>query len=150
MKRIADHSGILEDDSKYVCRLLEEWQPRSFQISEKEHEQDLQSWLQKHLPDVPIVAQYGIAKGKADLVIEDSHLIELKLAFNSDDLSEFDRCLGQLERYRQKWVKKDRGPVYLVVVGESEAEFREMLHQAFKNLNPGFFGGQFFLIEKNG
>lgn len=148
MKRIPDHSGTFESDSECVRRFLGDWKPRSLQLSEKEHEQDLQAWLQKCLPEVPIVAQYGIAKGKADLVIEDKHVIELKLAFADDCVAEFDRCIGQMERYLQKWVKKDQGPVYLVVVGKSNSEFRDMLHQAIKHMNGDFVFDRFFLIEK--
>lgn len=132
LKRISDHSNLLEDDYDCVRRLLEGWKPRAFDLSEKAQEKDLQEWLHSKLPDVPIVPQYGIAKGKADLVIQDEHVIELKLAFTDDSIAEFDRCIGQLERYRQKWVNKDRGFVYLVVVGKSGTEFRDMLNQAIE------------------
>ncbi len=64
MKRIESHTNFLEGESDCVLRFLKKWQPRSFQLTEKEHEQDLQKWLEECLPDVPIVAQYGIAKGK--------------------------------------------------------------------------------------
>ena len=150
MKRIDNHTDVFESDSERVLESLEKWKPRSFQMTEKQHEQDLQKWLEECLLGVPIVAQYGIAKGKADLVIQDSHVIELKLGFTDENLAEFDRCIGQLERYRQKWVNHDRGPVYLVVVGKSETEFRHMLHEAFEQLNRGFVNQWFFLVEKQG
>ena len=102
---------------------------------------------------MPVLAQYGIAKGKADLVIEDSHVIELKLGFDESSVAEFDRCIGQLERYRQKWVKPERGLVYLVVVGESDPEFRALLHTWFEETNSAFLSTilsspPFNLIEK--
>jgi hypothetical protein len=50
----------------------------------------------------------------------------LKLGFT--DVLEFDRCIGQMERYYQGWMKKDRGPFYLVVVGESDPDLRDILH----------------------
>lgn len=130
MKRINDHSGFFEDDGGCILRLLKEWEPQSFTGSEKEQEMDLLAWLKKKLPDVPMVAQYGIAKGKADIVVQDTHLIELKLGLV--DIAEFQRCLGQLEIYRQKWTCKNRGPVYLVIVGESDVEFRDVLHAWLK------------------
>jgi hypothetical protein len=149
MKRIADHTRVLENDADLVDRLLREWQPRAFTLSEKEHELDLLAWLRKNLTDVPIIAQYGIAKGKADIVIEDSHVIELKLRFSDADVAEFDRCVGQLERYRQKWVNKARGPVYLVIVGESDTEFRDLLHTWFEEANARYFTqSPFHLVEK--
>lgn len=139
----------MEHESDCVLRLLLEWQPSAAGLSEKAYEQELQAWLTNKLPDVPIVAQYGIAKGKADLVIQDAYVIELKLAFTDDTLPEFDRCIGQMERYRQKWVDKERGEVYLVIVGKSESEFRDMIHKAVKNLNLNYFSGNYFhLVEK--
>jgi len=139
----------MEHESDCVLRLLLEWQPSAAGLSEKAYEQELQAWLTGKLPDVPIVAQYGIAKGKADLVIQDAYVIELKLAFTDDTLPEFDRCIGQMERYRQKWVDKERGEVYLVIVGKSESEFRDMIHKAIKSLNLNYFSGSYFhLVEK--
>lgn len=153
MKRIHHHTGLFQSDTDYVLRALELWKPTSFTLPEKPLEQELQAWLRKCLPDVPILAQYGIAKGKADLVIQDSHVIELKLGFDESSVSEFDRCIGQLERYRQKWVKAERGSVYLVVVGESDPEFRALLHTWFKETNSAFLSTilsspPFHLIEK--
>lgn len=153
MKKISNYTQFLEDDHQCIESLLKKWQPSGFGLSEKQYEQQLQAWLQVQLPDVPIVAQYGIAKGKADLVIQDSHVIELKLAFESDSVAEFDRCIGQMERYKQKWVKKGVGPAYLVVVGDSDPEFRSLLHKWFEEVNSSltdafFEKPRFYLIEK--
>jgi len=150
MKTISTHTGLLETETECVLRLLNKWQPSAAVLSEKAHEQELQAWLNTQLPDVPIVAQYGIAKGKADLVIQDSHVIELKLAFTDETLGEFDRCIGQMERYRQKWVDKERGKVYLVIVGKSDSEFRDMIHKAVHRLNEPYIGTYFYIVEKLG
>lgn len=149
MKRVVDYCEPFDDQKNFIENLLKQWRPTSFELTEKEQEQALMAWLQQQLPDVPIVAQYGIAKGKADLVIQDTFVIELKLAFTDDSLAEFDRCIGQLERYRQKWVTPDRGPIFLVVVGKSGPEFRDMLHKAVAKMDGEFFGKWFFLIEKH-
>lgn len=156
MKRIKHYASIWDGEGEHLLKLLQEWQPESFDLSEKAHENALKHWLASKLPEVPIAAQYGIAKGKADLVIQDHFVIELKLAFDEDKVGEFDRCLGQLERYRQKWVLKDRGPVFLVVVGAMSPDYREMLHVAVKRLNSEFEeighfdrGEQFFIVEKS-
>jgi hypothetical protein len=139
----------MEHPSDFVLRVLLEWQPSAAGLSEKAYEQDLQAWLSGKLPDVPIVAQYGIAKGKADLVIDDSYIIELKLAFTDETLPEFDRCIGQLERYRQKWVDNERGWVYLVIVGKSDSEFRSMIHKAIDRYNQQYVLSNYFhLVEK--
>lgn len=150
MKRLADHAGLLETDESMLTRFLdEEWQPDWKLIDEKSHEESLLAWLQFQFRDVPILSQYGIAKGKADIVIEDKFVIELKLGFGRESVAEFDRCIGQLERYKQKWVKPDRGPIYLVVVGDSDAEFRDLLHTWFRETNDTFsFSSPFHLVEK--
>lgn len=149
MKKITDYTNFMEHQSDCVLRLLLEWQPSAASLSEKTYEQELQAWLNSKLPDVPIVAQYGIAKGKADLVIDDSYIIELKLAFTDDTLPEFDRCIGQLERYRQKWVDNERGRVYLVIVGKSDSEFRNMIHKAIERFNKAYVTSNYFhLVEK--
>jgi len=138
MKRLSDYTGLLQGDQDFVFRLLHKWEPQTTDISEKDHETALIGWLRKWLEDVPMITQYGIARGKADIVIEDRHLIELKLGFSADNPAEFQRCLGQLETYRQKWVDKDRGPVYLLIVGESDTEFRDILHTWFKHTNAQY------------
>jgi|GEM_PF-2251073 len=153
MKSLSDYAGIFGDAHSHLEKLLKQWVPSGPDLTEKQYEHELLIWLQTSLSHVPIIAQYGIAKGKADLVIQDSHVIELKLAFKADSVAEFDRCIGQMERYKQKWVKKNRGPVYLVVVGESDSEFRSLLHTWFKEVNPStldlcFQKPEFYLIEK--
>jgi hypothetical protein len=149
MKTIANYTNFMEHPSDCVLRLLLEWQPSAAGLSEKAYEQELQTWLNEKLRDVPIVAQYGIAKGKADLAIDDSYIIELKLAFTDETLGEFDRCIGQLERYRQKWVDNERGRVYLVIVGKSDSEFRNMIHKAIERFNqPYVLSNYFYLVEK--
>ena|SRR5579883_2459452 len=147
MKRINDHTGLLETDSQLLGCILANWRPRAFTLDERTHEQDLFAALRLALPDVPMTTQHGLAKGRADIVIEDAHVIELKLGFK--DCNEFDRCIGQMERYYQRWVKKDRGPFYLIVVGESDADLRDMLHVWFEEANGRFFSrSPFHLIEK--
>ena len=44
-----------------------------------------------------------------------------------------------MEGYYQRWVKKDRGLFYLVVVGDSDPDFRDMLHVWFEEANGRFF-----------
>ncbi len=147
MKRINDHTGLLETESELLNAILANWQPKAFDLDEKDHEGDMFATLRRALPDVPMTTQHGLAKGRADIVIEDSHVIEVKLGLT--DVLEFDRCIGQMERYYQRWVKKDRGPFHLVVVGESDPDLRDMLHVWFEEANARFLTwSPFHLIEK--
>ena len=147
MKRISDYSKSWENDVTCVHRVLYEWHPQSFALSEPEQQKDLQIWLQRNLPEVPI-AQSEIETDTPDLVIEDYHIIQVKLGFTEESRAECYRCIGQLECYRQKWVDAKHGVVYLVVVGESQAEFHEMIHKSIELLNQGHIGRYFFLVEK--
>jgi hypothetical protein len=151
MKRIKDYLSFFATEAEGVLELLNEWVPSGFTSDEKTYEIELYEYLKRRLPDVPISTQYGIAKGKADLVIQDSHLLELKLGLT--DVGELDRCIGQLERYRQKWIEKDMGPVYLVIVGESDPEFRDVLMTWLAKANTlsslsSFSAESFNFIEK--
>jgi hypothetical protein len=145
-KRITNYARLLEDDAAVIRRLIDEWQPTRPGLLEKEYEQELFSWLIAQLPDVPMIAQYGIAKGKADIVIQDQHVIELKLGFS--DVCELDRCIGQLERYRLKWVDPQRGPVYLIILGSSDPEMRDVLYQWFARTSNSMWFTWFHVSEK--
>ena len=47
-------------------------------------------------------------------------------------------------------MKAERGPVYLVVVGNSDPEFRDLLHTWFREANAAFLlSSPFYLIEKH-
>ncbi|MGC3958063.1 MAG: hypothetical protein QM813_09035 [Verrucomicrobiota bacterium] len=94
MKRLNDHTGLLETESERLHTIFTDWQPRAFNLDEKDHEADLFAALRRALPDVPMTTQHGLAKGRADIVIEDSHVIEVKLGLT--DVLEFDRCIGQI------------------------------------------------------
>lgn len=147
MKRLNDHTGFLESEAERLHSILADWQPRAFDLDEKDHEADLFAHLRRALPDIPMTTQHGLAKGRADIVIEDSHVIEVKLGLT--DVLEFDRCIGQMERYYQRWVKKNRGPFHLIVVGESAPDLRDMLHVWFEEANARFLTwSPFHLIEK--
>ena len=141
-KRIADYANLLEGDDEVIERLLQEWDPSVPNPSEN----DLYRWLTQKLPDVPMTAQYGIAKAKAGIVLEDRHIIEVTPGFS--DASDLDRCLGRLERYRLKWVEAGRGSVSLVIVGDSDPELRDMLYQWFSRTSADFFQTWFYVVEK--
>lgn len=150
MKRISDYNGLLESDAERITSLLKEWKPSSYSLDERTQEQSLYLWLKQKLADVPIKCQYGIAWGIADIVLQDEFVIELKLGFDVNKVGDFDRCLGQLWRYKEKWTTVKAGRrVWLVVVGESEAEFRHLLRKWIGELNGGLLDTSCFeWIEK--
>ena len=135
MKKVSDYQGLIENDTDVIRRVLLEWKPTRFDMDEKGQEREQFAWLKQRLPGVAMKSQYGIAWGAADIVIEDTHVIELKLGFAPQGVGEFDRCVGQLWRYKEKWIEpKDNGRVWLITVGESEAEFQHLLKKPLENL----------------
>ncbi|HNC22629.1 MAG TPA: hypothetical protein PLU52_00375 [Opitutaceae bacterium] len=151
MKKISDYSGILEDDVDVICRFLDQWKPSAPGLDEKAYERELFGWLKQTLPGVAMKTQYGIAWGTADIVIQDTYLIELKLGFAANGVGEFDRCVGQLWRYKEKWIEaKPEARVWLVLVGESEAEFHHLLERFVDALNePYLLRKPFRWMEKS-
>jgi hypothetical protein len=151
VKHLSDFQQLLplENDADVVRRIIGTWQPTSCELEEKSQEQALFAWLKSKLPGVAMKSQYGIAWGIADIVIQDQHVIELKLGFRATSVADFDRCLGQLWRYKEKWsTPRDDCRVWLVTVGESEAEFRHLMAKWIKELNGHFFTTQFEWLEK--
>jgi len=54
-----------------------------------------------------------------------------------------------MEHYKQKWVRLERGQVYLVIVGKSESEFHDMLPRHLERLDHGnLLQLGFYRIEK--
>lgn len=149
MKKVSDYQRLMESDADVIRRLLKAWQPALPNLDEKAYEEELFAWLKHQLPGVAMKTQYGIAWGSADVVIEDNYVIELKLGFTPKSVGDFDRCLGQLWRYKEKWVEpKSNGRAWLVLIGDSEAEFHHLLTKYFKELNSHFFTDPFEWLEK--
>lgn len=149
MRKLSHYEGLLDDRDDVVQRALELWSPSSTSPVEAEHEEDLFRFLTMHLNGVEMVRQYGIAKNRADLVIEDKVAVELKMAFSEGSIAEFDRWVGQMERLRQKWVNKSRGSVFTVIIGEMDSTFRHMVHEVIAQMDRGTpVNKWFYLVEK--
>lgn len=64
MNKLSDYVDFWKSQADLINELLLEWQPSANSATEKDHEQDLLQWLKQGLPVVPMVPQYGIAKGQ--------------------------------------------------------------------------------------
>ena len=86
----------LWSDSSAVQDLIEKWKPRGCK-TEKDFELSLYKFLHDELGDTQITKQYARGRIRADLVVADKVIIELK--FNLDSTGKFQRLVGQLTAY---------------------------------------------------
>ena len=72
----------------------------------------LYKYLHDHLPETQIIKQYPVGRAKADLLIGDRILVEMKLNLNKRD--QFQRLLGQLDEYKE-W----EGSIVVLLIGST-------------------------------
>jgi hypothetical protein len=78
--------------------LIGKWKPRSCK-SEKDYENSLYEFLHKELGDTQITKQYARGRIRADIVISEKVIIELKT--NLDSTGKYQRLIGQLAAYEK-------------------------------------------------
>jgi hypothetical protein len=94
---------------------MQKWKPDNFHY-EYEFQDDLYRHLKKNITDANIELEYPIGdkahgnKGRADIVINDTILIEMKHNSNADAIQ---RAKGQIHQYSTIW--NNRGPVILLL-----------------------------------
>lgn len=108
----ATNKSILFNDFAVA---IQKWKPNTFHY-EYEYQDDLYRHLKKLIPNASIELEYPIGdkahgnKGRADIVINDTILIEMKHNSNADAVQ---RAKGQMHQYSAIWNK--RGPVILLL-----------------------------------
>ena len=105
------HSNLYMD----FAIAVKNWNPRNYN-TEYEYQDRLANHLRKQMPDATIKTEYPIGdkslgnRGRADIVINDSILIEMKRDSSSGAIQ---RAKGQIAQYSEIW--KDRGLVVLLL-----------------------------------
>lgn len=119
-----------------TVRLLKKWNP-NISDYEYEYQDKLFLYLSKNLPEAVIEMEKPIGsldeihtKGRADLVIDNTILIELKKNIAS---SELQRAKGQIEQYLNIW--KTNGPVILLICHSDFKLVKSSLDQFLKDQN---------------
>lgn len=82
-----------------VTSAINSWKPQKCG-SEKEYENSLYNHLSETLKGLEITTQFSIGRSKADIVIEDKCIIELKSKLTKS--SDYHRLIGQISDYK-KW-----------------------------------------------
>jgi hypothetical protein len=94
---------------------LQNWKPHT-SSSEGEYQDKLLRHLSRSMPDAVIDSEYPVGEkydgtnGRADIVINDTILVEMK---KDSSGTAMDRAKGQIDKYSIAW--KDRGPIILLL-----------------------------------
>lgn len=95
-----------------VATLVESWEPGTLK-NEKQYEDSLYDYILENLEGIEVIKQYGRGRMRADLVVNDDVIIELKN--NLDATSKCQRLIGQLSDYKE-W----DGPIIVVLCGKTD------------------------------
>lgn len=118
------------DNVEVLTSLIDKWSPHNFK-REKDYENSLFSFLHEELEDHEIIKQYAISRTRADLVIDNELIIEIKYNFNT--LTKYRNLLGQLAEYKD-W----GGPIILLLVGKTDPDLKKRLTSRAKE--EGVYG----------
>jgi hypothetical protein len=104
-----------------VYSAIKRWRPRRCE-TEKDYEKSLYEFLHKEFPDIQVTKQFANGRIRADIVVGDKIIIELKNKL--DTTAKYQRLMGQLMAYEQ-W----EGQIFVILTGDTDANLRKQLRQ---------------------
>ena len=123
--------GLLEklkfkvwDSIGAIVTLLDKWKPRGCS-TERDFEKSLYDFLHSELGDIQVTKQYAKGRIRADLVIGDTVIVELK--HNLDSTAKYQRLVGQLMEYKE-W----KGQTVVLLTGKTDPNLRKKLDTYLK------------------
>ena len=118
------------DPLRMISSLIQEWKPIRCK-TEKEYEKSLYSFLHKRLEDIQVTKQYAKGRIRADLVVGDQVIVELKNNFNTT--AKYQKLIGQLAEY-EEW----GGQIIVVLTGDTDANlYKELMKSASEEDDEG-------------
>lgn len=140
--------GILEkikfgwDSIGMIESLVKKWKPKDCK-TEKSYEKSLYDFLHKNLYDIQVTKQYARGRIRADLVVGDSVIIEIKN--NLDSTSKYQRLIGQLQEYKE-W----DGDIIILLIGETDKNLLKQLNKYIEQegFDEGMYGQSVTIIKK--
>jgi len=124
--KIKFHMG---DSVGFVTKKMESWEPKKCK-TEKDYEKSLYQFLHDELGDLQVTKQYAKGRIRADLMIGDKVIIELK--HNLDTTGKYQRLIGQISEYKE-W----DGRVIILLTGETDMNLRKQLDAFIKKEGLG-------------
>jgi hypothetical protein len=112
------------DSTGAIVTLLDKWKPRGCS-TERDFEKSLYDLLHSELGDIQVTKQYARGRIRADLVIGDKVIVELKHNLNST--AKYQRLVGQLAEYKE-W----DGQIVLLLTGKTDQNLRKQLDSYLK------------------
>lgn len=128
------------DSIDYIKNLIMKWEPIDCK-TEKDFENSLYNFLHLNLSKAQITKQYAKGRIKADIVIDEKYIIELKNKLISR--SNYQRLIGQLIEYKE-W----EGSIIVLLIGETDQNFIKEIKSFLKKEDDSLFGTKFTLLEK--
>ena len=119
------------DGTGMIAKLVEEWKPGDCS-TEKQYEKSLYEFLHERLEDIQITKQFARGRVRADIVVGDKVIIELKN--NLDTTGKFQRLVGQIADYKN-W----EGETIIVLCGATDSNLRKELDRYLED--EGLSGG---------
>lgn len=129
MKILDKVKFYLWDSVGFVTKKIESWEPKKCK-TEKDYEKSLYQYLHDELGDLQITKQYAKGRIRADLMIGDRVIVELK--HNLDTTAKYQRLIGQISEYKE-W----DGRVIILLTGETDVNLRKQLDAFIKKEKLG-------------
>ena len=121
--------------------LIKKWKPRKCK-TEKDFEKSLYNFLHDQLDSIQITKQYAKGRIRADLVIEDKVIIELKN--NLDSTAKYKRLIGQLTEY-EEW----EGQIIVLLTGKTDPNLKKQLDKFVQDRNSdSIFDKNLLVLQK--
>jgi hypothetical protein len=105
------------DSVDATISLLEKWNPTSCK-TEKDYENSLYTYLHSALKDIQITKQYAVGRTKADLMVGERIIVELKKDLSTT--AQYQRLIGQITEYKG-W----KGAVVVLLVGKTDPNLKK-------------------------
>ena len=114
-----------------IQKAIKKWNPKNCS-TEKEYENSLYDYLHEKFKDYDIKKQYGIAREKVDIVVNDKIAIELKIKFKTT--AAYQRLKGQLDTYIKHF------DYTIIVLGRSlDKDLFKDLEKHVESINESIF-----------
>lgn len=119
----------LGDSVGFVTKKMESWNPKKCS-TEKDYEKSLYQYLHDELGNLQITKQYAKGRIRADLMIGDKVIVELK--HNLDTTAKYQRLIGQISEYKE-W----DGRVIILLTGKTDLNLRKQIDTFIKREGLG-------------
>ena len=132
LKKLEFHAW---DSTGMIEKIIKRWKPGSLK-NENQYEKSLYGLLHDSLGDIQVTKQYAKGRIRADIVVGEKVIIELKN--NLDSTGKLQRLIGQLTEYNA-W----DGEIIVVLCGTTEKNLRKELNKFIWKMNEDGLIGVF-------